>query len=111
LLIGLGHGLLPVPGLWTTEGRGAVGGAVQVIQLMGELVKDDVMEPVWLDPYGATEPAEFFAVLTEAFFQQPDPLAQAQPEVFRALCGFYRLDPRNFSAYPADRPMASASPH
>lgn len=47
----------------------------------------------WLDPYGATEPAEFFAVLTEAFFQQPAHLRQEQPEVYRALCGFYRLDP------------------
>ncbi|TGN40661.1 M90 family metallopeptidase [Marinobacter confluentis] len=49
----------------------------------------------WLDPYGATEPAEFFAVLTEAFFQQPEHLKHEQPEVYRALRGFYRLDPLN----------------
>ena len=49
----------------------------------------------WLDPYGATEPAEFFAVLTEAFFQQPDHIKQEQPEVYQALCNFYRLDPLN----------------
>lgn len=47
----------------------------------------------WLDPYGATEPAEFFAVLTEAFYQRPHHLCHEQPEVYRALCGFYRLDP------------------
>lgn len=47
----------------------------------------------WLDPYGATEPAEFFAVLTEAFFQQPQHLSDEQPEVYKALCGFYRFDP------------------
>jgi Mlc titration factor MtfA (ptsG expression regulator) len=47
----------------------------------------------WLDPYGATEPAEFFAVLTEAFFQQPDHLKHEQPEVYKALQGYYRLDP------------------
>ncbi|MBL3558935.1 MULTISPECIES: zinc-dependent peptidase [Marinobacter] len=52
----------------------------------------------WLDPYGATEPAEFFAVLTEAFFQQPDHLKEEQPEVFEALQGFYRLDPVTFTA-------------
>lgn len=46
----------------------------------------------WLDPYGATEPAEFFAVLTEAFFQQPHHLKEEQPQVYEALCGFYRLD-------------------
>ena len=47
----------------------------------------------WLDSYGATEPAEFFAVLTETFFQQPDHLRKEQPEVYEALCSFYRLDP------------------
>lgn len=49
----------------------------------------------WLDPYGATEPAEFFAVLTEAFFQQPTHLKHAQPEVYKALQSYYRLDPMN----------------
>jgi len=53
----------------------------------------------WLDPYGATEPAEFFAVLTEAFFQQPEHLLEAQPEVYKAMCGYYRIDPRDFSAH------------
>lgn len=48
----------------------------------------------WLDPYGATEPAEFFAVLTETFFQQPKHLSQEQPAVFEALQSFYRIDPR-----------------
>lgn len=52
----------------------------------------------WLDPYGATEPAEFFAVLTETFFQQPDHLKEEQPEVYEALCGFYRLDPLSVTA-------------
>lgn len=47
----------------------------------------------WLDPYGATEPAEFFAVLTEAFFQQPRHLKKEQPDVYTTLCEFFRLDP------------------
>ncbi|MFN2362160.1 MAG: zinc-dependent peptidase [Marinobacter sp.] len=55
----------------------------------------------WLDPYGATEPAEFFAVLTEAFFQQPDHLKAEQSEVYEALCGFYRLDPATLTAAKA----------
>jgi Mlc titration factor MtfA (ptsG expression regulator) len=50
----------------------------------------------WLDPYGATEPAEFFAVLTEAFFQQPRHLKTQQPEVYHTLCEFFRLDPLDF---------------
>ncbi|TDT40415.1 hypothetical protein DES49_2181 [Halospina denitrificans] len=56
----------------------------------------------WLDPYGATEPAEFFAVLTETFFQQPGHLQAEQPEVYEALCGFFRLDPLNLRSHPAD---------
>lgn len=50
----------------------------------------------WLDPYGATEPAEFFAVLTEAFFQTPASLKASQPAVFGALKDYYRLDPTSF---------------
>ncbi|MDV3504960.1 zinc-dependent peptidase [Marinobacter sp. M-5] len=59
----------------------------------------------WLDPYGATEPAEFFAVLTEAFYQQPQHLKSEQPEVYAALCGFYRLDPLR-----PDLPETSGTP-
>ena len=47
----------------------------------------------WLDPYGATQPAEFFAVLTETFYQQPAHLKDTQPAVYAVLCDFYRIDP------------------
>ena len=47
----------------------------------------------WLDPYGASQPAEFFAVLTEAFYQQPQELRASQPAVYSVLCDFYRIDP------------------
>lgn len=58
-------------------------------------------EKPWLDPYGATEPAEFFAVLTETFFQRPGHLKAQQPEVYEALGGFFRLDPLNLTDQPA----------
>lgn len=51
----------------------------------------------WLDPYGATEPAEFFAVLTETFFQQPAHLFDKQPRVYETLCGFYRINPLDYA--------------
>jgi Mlc titration factor MtfA (ptsG expression regulator) len=51
----------------------------------------------WLDPYGATQPVEFFAVLTEAFYQQPHHLKENQPAVYNLLCNFYGLDPGNLS--------------
>ncbi len=46
-----------------------------------------------LDPYGATNRAEFFAVATEAFFQQPADLRQRLPELYEELRKFYRQDP------------------
>jgi len=46
-----------------------------------------------LDPYAATHPAEFFAVATETFFVDPEPLAAGYPEVFRLLTMYYRQNP------------------
>ena len=46
-----------------------------------------------LDAYGATDPAEYFAVATESFFEQPQALAEEAPEVYRELALLYRLDP------------------
>lgn len=45
------------------------------------------------DHYGATNPAEFFAVATEVFFEQPQALAEHYPELYQQLCRFYRIDP------------------
>jgi Mlc titration factor MtfA (ptsG expression regulator) len=47
-----------------------------------------------LDHYGATSPAEFFAVATEAFFEKPAQLHEQRPELYRELSQYYRLDPR-----------------
>ena len=46
-----------------------------------------------LDPYGATNRAEFFAVVTEAFFEQPHELLREAPEVYEELRKFYNQDP------------------
>ena len=46
-----------------------------------------------IDPYGATSPAEFFAVVTEAFFEQPVALKRRHPELYDELASFYRQDP------------------
>ena len=46
-----------------------------------------------LDPYASRDPAEFFAVASEAFFVQPAPLAAAYPAVYRKLAAYYRQDP------------------
>lgn len=51
-----------------------------------------------LDAYGATNPAEFFAVTTEAFFETPHELRRERPELYEQLREFYRQDP---AAWPA----------
>lgn len=48
-------------------------------------------EPTLLDPYAATEPAEFFAVASEAFFERGAELAERHPALYRELSGFYRV--------------------
>lgn len=45
-----------------------------------------------LDPYGATDPAEFVAVATETFFEEPLALRDADPELYDVLMRLYRLD-------------------
>ncbi len=46
-----------------------------------------------LDDYGATNPAEFFAVATETFFEKPVQLLREHPGVYGELKTFYGLDP------------------
>lgn len=53
-------------------------------------------QPSLFDYYGATDPAEFFAVATEVFYEKPAALAGEHPEVFRELRGYYRVDPRKW---------------
>jgi Mlc titration factor MtfA (ptsG expression regulator) len=46
-----------------------------------------------LDEYGATDPAEFFAVATETFFERPRVMRKRHPELYEELKTFYRQDP------------------
>jgi len=47
----------------------------------------------WLDPYAAEHPSEFFAVISEAFFEQPAETRRRYPAVYEQLRLFYRQDP------------------
>ncbi|MDO9636306.1 MAG: zinc-dependent peptidase [Thiobacillus sp.] len=53
----------------------------------------DADEDTVIDPYAATDPAEFFAVLTEVFFETPQLLHTEYPAVYRQLQQFYRQHP------------------
>lgn len=59
-----------------------------------------------LDHYGATNPAEFFAVATETFFERPGQMARHHAELFATLQAYYRVDPRDWS--PVERNGDSA---
>jgi Mlc titration factor MtfA (ptsG expression regulator) len=45
------------------------------------------------DYYGAKNPAEFFAVATETFFEKPKQMKQRHPELYEELKGYYKVDP------------------
>lgn len=46
-----------------------------------------------IDAYGASDPAEYFAVVTELFFERPQALAAEAPAVYRELAELYRVQP------------------
>ena len=50
-----------------------------------------------IDAYGATDPAEFFAVSSELFFERPLDLAQQHPALYSLLRDYYRINPLNWS--------------
>ncbi len=46
-----------------------------------------------LNPYGSLDPAEFFAVATETFFEKPGSLKRHHPKLYQELRHFYAVDP------------------
>jgi Mlc titration factor MtfA (ptsG expression regulator) len=59
---------------------------------------DETGIPTLLDTYGATNPAEFFAVSTEAFFERPCALRARHPKLYGELQSYFRQDPVEYSA-------------
>jgi Mlc titration factor MtfA (ptsG expression regulator) len=57
---------------------------------------EDAGTPTVLDTYGATNPAEFFAVVTETFFERPCELRSWHPQLYGELQRFYRQDPASY---------------
>ncbi len=52
--------------------------------------------PTLLNKYGSTNPAEFFAVVTEFFFEKSEELKEAHPELYNELKRFYQQDPASY---------------
>ncbi|HZZ79071.1 MAG TPA: M90 family metallopeptidase [Gemmataceae bacterium] len=52
-----------------------------------------------LDPYGASDPAEFFAVTTECFFDAPHDMREVYPELYELFRDYYRQDPARWPPF------------
>jgi len=59
---------------------------------------DDTGIPTLLDTYGATNPAEFFAVSVEAFFERPSALCSRHPKFYAELQRYFNQSPIDYSA-------------
>jgi Mlc titration factor MtfA (ptsG expression regulator) len=53
----------------------------------------DAGKPTLMDEYAAEHPAEFFAVMSEAFFTDSAVLGRDYPQLYEQLALFYRQDP------------------
>jgi Mlc titration factor MtfA (ptsG expression regulator) len=82
------------PEEWSRHLGAAYGHLVRWVEL-------DLEPPI--DGYAVESPGEFFAIVTEAFFETPQTLRQAYPAVYQQLSRFYRQD-------PARRPGRTAPP-
>jgi Mlc titration factor MtfA (ptsG expression regulator) len=87
----------------------SVGGALTSVSSRHEALKDwhEILEREYqalcdavergeetlIDPYGAEDPAEFFAVATETFFELPHEMRELHPHLYDELRRFYGLDP------------------
>jgi len=57
-----------------------------------------------IEPYAATNAAEFFAVVSELFFERPAELAAAHSALYAQFNGYYGVDPRAWSDSTAMAP-------
>jgi MtfA peptidase len=53
-----------------------------------------------LDPYGATNPADFFAVVTECFFDLPWELERRYGELYALMRDYFCQDPARWPESP-----------
>jgi Mlc titration factor MtfA (ptsG expression regulator) len=67
----------------------------RILQKDYEKLRSDVRRNIatFLDEYGAVNPAEFFAVATECFFEKPKELQELHSDLYKELKNFYQQDP------------------
>lgn len=99
----IGPDVIEPGGKWTPAMQAEYEALVQQAQrLEASELSNAALEPdgaargPFLDPYGATDAAEFFAVVTEAFFEQGRALADEHPALFADFHRLYGLDTRGW---------------
>ena len=90
------HAADGVPGLATREQQLAWA-AVMRSEFASLRAADESGIPTLLDTYGARDPAEFFAVSVEAFFERPCALRARHPKLYAELRKYFQQDPVEFS--------------
>jgi MtfA peptidase len=60
------------------------------LQLMQQEIKQIMESRSDINPYGATNQAEFFAVVSEYFFERPDLLQSNHPELYELLATIFK---------------------
>jgi Mlc titration factor MtfA (ptsG expression regulator) len=89
MLGGEADGMPPLhPGMDRRAWRSALGEAYEGFCDALERGKD-----TWLDPYAAEHPSEFFAVISEAFFENARETRRHYPALYEQLKAFYKQDP------------------
>ncbi len=88
-----------VPAL-TTRAQQLSWGAVMRVEFASLRAAEETGIPTLLDTYGARNPAEFFAVATEAFFERPRALRARHPKLYAELQRYFQQDPVEYSAEP-----------
>ena len=63
------------------------------LQLMQEKIKEIIDDRSDINPYGATNEAEFFAVVSEYFFERPELLKEKHPELYELLLKIFHPEP------------------
>lgn len=97
MLAGEPDGIPPLhSGMRIAEWRAAFDAAYE--DLVDQLERG---EELWIDPYAAEDPGEFFAVCAELFFDVPEDLRAEYPAIYEQLSRYFRQDPA--ATVPAGR--------
>jgi Mlc titration factor MtfA (ptsG expression regulator) len=96
------HAADGVPGLATREQQSAWSEVMRT-EFASLRTADETGLPTLLDTYGASSPAEFFAVSVEAFFERPFALRARHPKLYAELKKYFQQDPVGFSAERRDQ--------